>query len=667
MQIDLIGRIKNTSLPTSKALLPLYEAIVNAIYAIQEAKTDAGKIDIHIIREESLISENDESYLSPIIGFRIVDNGIGFNTENFESFSTSDSTIKQDRGGKGIGRLLWLKAFDYVEVNSVFEEGGIYYKRYFQFRPTHDGIIDDRVEEHLGTVVETIVELKNVKKKYQNVLPKRSDTIADRIIEHCLSYLLLSSCPTINLYDADKIFCINKIFEEAVLGSVERDNIEIKDQQILLTSLKLYGGAEASHKIHFCANDREVSNDNLTDYIVDLNKKLVDADDRTFVYHCYVSSLFLDEIVNAERTDFNYSIDENGLFENEIARSEFKREIAKKIKEKLAPYLDLIKDQKRTQIVEFISSKAPQYRHLLKREDKLLDEVPYGVSDEKLDLMLYKIGSEIEVEVKAKGDEILNYNIEDPADWETYKCNFFKYIDEINDIGQSKLSQYIIHRKLILELLNTRLSKTDEGKYQLEESIHEIIFPMRTTSSDVSTSKQNLWLIDEKLSFHYYLASDLPFKKMEVLDSDSKDRPDILIVYDNPILFVDSDPPYDSCTLIEFKRPMRSAYSDDEGDPIDQVLGYIDKIKESKRTTKDSRPIIISQTSRFYCYIIADLTPKLQSICKKASYTPTPDNLGYFTYNPNYNAYIEVISYDKLMNDAKKRNAILFQQLGLRF
>jgi hypothetical protein len=44
---------------------------------------------------------------------------------------------------------------------------------------------------------------------------------------------------------------------------------------------------------------------------------------------------------------------------------------------------------------------------------------------------------------------------------------------------------------------------------------------------------------------------------------------------------------------------------------------------------------------------------------------PTPDNLGYYGYNPNLNAYYEVLSYTKLLNDAKKRNRILFEKLNL--
>jgi hypothetical protein len=47
------------------------------------------------------------------------------------------------------------------------------------------------------------------------------------------------------------------------------------------------------------------------------------------------------------------------------------------------------------------------------------------------------------------------------------------------------------------------------------------------------------------------------------------------------------------------------------------------------------------------------------------SLTSTNDHLGYFGYNPNYKAYIEVISFDQLLNSAKERNRAFFDKLGL--
>lgn len=44
---------------------------------------------------------------------------------------------------------------------------------------------------------------------------------------------------------------------------------------------------------------------------------------------------------------------------------------------------------------------------------------------------------------------------------------------------------------------------------------------------------------------------------------------------------------------------------------------------------------------------------------------PTPDGMGYFTYNPARKTYIEVITFDKLVRDARQRNLVLFKNLGI--
>jgi hypothetical protein len=43
----------------------------------------------------------------------------------------------------------------------------------------------------------------------------------------------------------------------------------------------------------------------------------------------------------------------------------------------------------------------------------------------------------------------------------------------------------------------------------------------------------------------------------------------------------------------------------------------------------------------------------------------TADDMGYFGYNPNVQMYIQVLSFEKVIGDAKKRNAILFEKLNI--
>jgi hypothetical protein len=42
-----------------------------------------------------------------------------------------------------------------------------------------------------------------------------------------------------------------------------------------------------------------------------------------------------------------------------------------------------------------------------------------------------------------------------------------------------------------------------------------------------------------------------------------------------------------------------------------------------------------------------------------------PDNQGWFKWYKNNNLYIEVLSWDKLLNDAELRNKVFFNKLGI--
>jgi hypothetical protein len=66
-----------------------------------------------------------------------------------------------------------------------------------------------------------------------------------------------------------------------------------------------------------------------------------------------------------------------------------------------------------------------------------------------------------------------------------------------------------------------------------------------------------------------------------------------------------------------------------------------------------------------YCYIICDLTPLVEIRIQNMGARRSPDNLGYYGFNEALNAYYEVISYNKLLSDAGKRNRVLFEKMNL--
>ena len=77
----------------------------------------------------------------------------------------------------------------------------------------------------------------------------------------------------------------------------------------------------------------------------------------------------------------------------------------------------------------------------------------------------------------------------------------------------------------------------------------------------------------------------------------------------------------------------------------------------------DGRPIN-ARGIRFFGYLIADLTSSLKREMRM-NYHESIDGEGYFKTLTGGNGYIEIISYDKLLKDAARRNRVLFEKLGL--
>jgi hypothetical protein len=285
-----------------------------------------------------------------------------------------------------------------------------------------------------------------------------------------------------------------------------------------------------------------------------------------------------------------------------------------------------------------------------------VDALAPDLPKEALDSELNRLNYELEASVRADGAKILRGDDVDAAAYE-------KFLTEENAIGKANLAKYVVHRRRVLDLFRKALKLAPDGKYNLEQAVHQLIFPLRKTSDEVPYEQLNLWMIDERLAYHYYLASDKELSGVEVIENDSDQRPDI-IIFNAPFAFSDHDGPFSSIVVVEFKRPARDDYTD-EKNPIKQVFDYIRRVREGKAKDRAGRPMNVPEHVPFYCYVVCDLTPKIIESAENYSLTKTPDGEGYFGFNMNLRAYVEVLAFTKVVNDAEKRNRVLFDKLNM--
>lgn len=655
---DIQGQVNQIRLPVAKALWPLFETVVNAIQSIEDSPNQqSGRIEIEAIRyEDRQIGIDGKEELSHFHDFVVKDNGNGFDEKNYKSFCTAYSRLKIGKGCKGIGRFLWLKAFRNVHVSSYYYADGWKLRDFsFNLRNNNESVTE---EQSLEREYCTTIRLEGFENPYRDSVTLEIETLARKIIEHCLPYFLSKSCPKITLKDSyGEQIVLNDYYKKHIEDSLHQDKIEVKGKELRIYHFLITDTAD-KHELHFCANSREVKTYDLSKRIPNLQKKIIN-EATSYYYVGYLAGDYLDSIVSTDRMSFSFG--EEGSFVNGITEEDLLTAACEYIKSYLDEDLSSIDKEKRKQIDDYVHHKNPKYRYLLNQSPSVYDSIPAGLSDEKLDLELHKKQQAWEQQIYRQGKDLDRKVRDQSISEDDYDKLFEEYCRGVTNLSQACLAEYVVKRKVIVQLLEKALEYAASGKYNSEASVHSIICPMRKTSDQIPFEDMNLWLIDDRLAYHYYLASDIPMSKLEPIDINSNHRMDIA-VFDSPIAVSSKKSDFSSISIIEFKKPGRNDYTD-EKNPIAQVYGYVEDIRGGKVKQHNGRPFGNVNNMAFYCYVIADMSDTLRRYAKNYSLQPTPDQEGYYGYNSSYDCYVEVISYDKLLKDAKDRNQILFDKL----
>lgn len=681
MLTNLRGRLRNTSLPTTAGLMPLFEAVVNSIHAIEEAgvSTAEGEIRIEILRkpqQDQLGLEEKKKpgpeALGDIVGFKITDNGVGFDEANMTSFLELDTDHKAALGGKGIGRLLWLKAFKKVSVRSTYSTGKHVRVRAFQFDAASGVTGQSDLDAEPQQPRQTVIHLDDFLKRYRESSRKTSKAIAVAVLEHCLWYFIRpSSAPEILVCDdqaEESSIRLHDEFSHRMHAQPVPEKLKIKGKEFELTHVKRTVVSNTSHTLAYCAANRLVNEENIEGKIAGLYGTLKDEKGE-FLYSCYITSKVLDDLVRPERTSFEIlELAEDGETDGRVTLGDIRKGVLERTRLFLATQLEESIKRSKQRIETFVAHRAPRYKPIMDRLPADGLDIDPSISDKDLDIALHSQLANLERELLSEGHEILKPKQSESQ--EEYGKRIADYIRKAEDIKKSDLANYVAHRRVILDLFEQSIQRKPDGSYAREELIHQLIMPMRKESTDVHFDSCNLWLIDERLAFHDYLSSDKTLAAMPITGTNGTKEPDLcsLSVYDNPLLVNEGTKlPLASIVVVELKCPMRNdAAAGEEKDPIEQALGYLQRIRKGEVTTKLGRPIPHNDDIPGFCYVIADLTPKLAERCKlHHDLTETHDHMGFFGYKRNAKAYVEVISFERLVEAAKQRNRAFFDKLGL--
>lgn len=671
MTLDLRGRVQNLPLPQTRPLLPLFEAVVNSIQSVAAANPSAGFVWIELERIEELHQE--PSATAPIRAFRVIDNGEGFNTRNFDSFCRSDSRQKIKLGGKGVGRMLWLKAFDRVEVTSTYEESGEHRKRSFLFMLADENCVVDHEDSEVtdDAPMRTVVYMQGFKQPYFEKCPRKVELVAAKVLEHCVLLLLSPTAPKVKIRDmaTGQIISLNDMLEAEYRERIEREDISVSGEPFTLIHMRFPIKHSKVHSLHYFAHQREVQHEPLSKFIPALHAPLRDGTGE-FVWWTFVFGNYLDRHVDSERCTFSFPKDRDEEPElegigNVVTLSDIREKAVEMTKPRLESLLAPQRVKSRERVEQYIEQQGPEYRFVLHHAPGVVDSIPADASDAAIDSALH--GARFRIEREAREEFIkLNEDVDDSAELISRET---RVLATLTEIGKSDLVKYVVHRKVVLEALKRRLERRHDDAYSFESEVHRIICPMKLSTEEIPDDFQNLWVIDERLPFHRYLGSDRTLDGAQPLPVHQDVAPDLMAAFlpTGPMPFTDHQEElaaYASVMVVEFKRPLRAAYGRDDN-PVLQMIDYIQRIRAGKARDGHGRPINVSPQTRYEAFLICDITEPIKDRLAGHDLAPTSDGSSYRGYIRTLNLNIEVIPYATLLSNARKRNRAFFAKLGI--
>lgn len=650
---DIVGRVKRLPLKPSEtnALLPLMEAFSNAFHAVNQ-RFEGRAVEDGLIRV-TVLRANDE-----VKGFKIEDNGIGFTDKNYRSFQTPDSQQKLGLGGKGVGRLSWLRVFGGAKIESIYFSNNRFIRRSFDFVLDESNQLRNEMNDAAAgaTGPRTLITLDEFKSEYKNKCPSRSETLVQRLIAHFLPVLASGACPRAELIDGDETINLLTYFKEHILYT-EKSKVQVtmedgREIDVSICHMKcdknIRPRGQKYNWMFLCAHERSV-----TEQCIDDQIGLRSLDGESIYIGC-ASGDYLDENVNQERTGFTFSSGEETSIRQGIASSvqEFlKDHIADSRTEMVRKTQELIREN-------------PQFLYINEEINSFVEALPLNNVKKREEIYVSMCRHRYRRQRKF---ETLSKEISSsPSHKEEIDQKVGEYMRYVDDEKKGALAEYVSKRKAILDFLDALTAYEDplKQKQHLEDAVHALICPMRIDSSQIAEIEDhNLWPLDDRLAFFNFFASDKEARSY--MNTESRERPDLAFLYDSCLAWREGEQNGDKIVLVEFKRPGLESYVKE--DPIRQALRYVNLVKSSKTLRDKSGRVIsnVGERTSFDCYIVADLTEGLRKQLIGLPLQSTPDNEGMFGYTDNPKAFVEIIPFAKLLKDAKARNSAFFTRLGL--
>lgn len=702
MTLDIRGSIKNTKL-SSNPYVVFEELISNSIdsYLIRK-HSDPSVQSLQITITVELLSDLIGGAES--LSIFCTDNGCGLGDDQLKAFLTKDTSYKDDLSisgigrCKGAGRIQFFHHFAALSIDSTFRAGDELIRREMHYEEPQKQIDAHHFTSDAGSnrAIGTSFTLRRLKETIRNRTLNSDGTGSRFSASHLKKIMLVTFLQRLislesRLGDFEITFITNQGDSPQQSDSLTRSDLPtVTSERIIRVqeqdprtgqSLDTYQTFKVSHyqldarqyglpknSIALCAKSSPVKD--ITHRY--LRTRAEQNNPVRGLHHIVlIESDYLDQRVNEQRDNFDNipeEIPSGDMFSAEklsyaaihdaidltihemVAPTNWNKEVVlKEITEQFGISEAMLHDTS-TRIIYGESAQAVAERVLKKYQERVVDETA-EIFHLKEEIIKAEPDSE---EFRAKINEL---------SW--------KYTSSLKNFDMANLSQLIVRRAAIVQILDLACSKSlsmqrTSGKKRRKDEriIHSIFFPMRKDSSDFSD--HDIWLLSEEYHYYDYIASDMPlssltwddgeklfdgdidneFKKLlakRAKDNGSK-RPDIALFSKEG-----------SAIIIEFKAP---------GVPMDEHIGDLSEYAHLLAAKSGGK------IKKIYGYLIGDTVNPL----RLNAWTPFPMGNGWFqsgalldhrTRLPLGETYFEILHYEDVIERAQKRIGIYQSKLNL--
>lgn len=679
MTENLPNRVRKLTKPrnAAQAMQPFLEAVSNSIMAIDDRKAifqDASSGVVRVVVSDLGAEE---------VSIEIKDNGIGLDKPRYEAFCEIDTDFKQQRGGKGVGRLYWLDAFKKIEVISQYRTSSGIAQRAFEFRLAQEDQVTeiehlrhDFDSEETGTIVRFLGLRLG---PYLENFPKRAATMKDYLAAEFVSNFLSKVGPIVQFSAITKGGTLQsavypKDVSELVargpetVRKVELDGGESLDVVCFLCDKKASSGLAGRHQVHLLGNDRTVESRNVDDLVGIGPLETGDLDD--LALHILVSGKLLDGNVAESRTSF--TIPESEVSEIvkgavRAARTDF-----------IAEQLEKFDEARRVEFDKFLKHQ-PIFGYA--NRDEIFASLPANAKSpeefvSKLALPRFR--------AEQKREEALTSLVNKVVSGDDVPEDFGEVVrraaESVQDNERVALGHHAARRRVVLDLMDRLIRRLrqcpDKDKNHVENTLHTLLVPMRVNSTnpdEEESSAHDLWLLDERLAFASSFSSDK--RLAAVLDANESDlRPDVLlwdVLYGlGPVgqqggnEAIEDTEPLSTIFIVELKHPGRENYKPEERIE-DQIRRYVTEIKGGKIEGFGRRKIRVSDDCQFHCLVVADFHGRLADEVSGWDYIYNRRGRERRLGGDHSSVIIQAVEWDYVLSTSRQANRALLDAAGL--